>query len=274
MHALTETTDALAIDLARETVYRFLASALRDPCDPHRQRFDDPEAWVMLREAVALLREEACQESTPLGFGELPPDLFDSGPTFRALEEQGRSLDAEYDRVFGLVPLVASPPYETEFHAAGETFFRSQQMADIAGFYAAFGLEAARTAGERPDYLPLELEFMAFLAMKKRLADCSRRSLACDAAEDHHLEQIAICEEAQASFIRDHLAWWVPSFALGLRRKASGGFYRAVADMLAAFLPIERHRYHVPAPHSPVEPTILAKPEDEQSGCAGCALRG
>jgi nitrate reductase assembly molybdenum cofactor insertion protein NarJ len=74
-----------------------------------------------------------------------------------AIEQQGRSLDAEYDRVFGLASLVACPPYEAEFHAAGETFFRSQQMADIAGFYAAFGLEASRNAGERPTTFPWSL---------------------------------------------------------------------------------------------------------------------
>jgi TorA maturation chaperone TorD len=268
MNGLAETTDERAIDLARETIYRFLASALRDPRDPHRQPFDDPETWVMLREAVALLREEGGQRPVPLGFGELPADLLDTRPMFRAIEEQDRSQEAEYDRVFGLVSLVACPPYETEFHAAGETFFRSQQMADIAGFYAAFGLEAARNAGERTDYLPLELEFMAFVAMKKRLA------LTAEGDGDNSGEQSAICDEAQANFFRDHLAWWVPSFATGLRRRAGSGFYAAVADLLAALMPVERQRFHVPAPRSPLEPTILAKPEDEQSGCAGCALRG
>jgi hypothetical protein len=86
---------------------------------------------------------------------------------------------------------------------------------------------------------------MAFVAMKKRLA------LTADGDRDNSGEQSAICDEAQANFFRDHLAWWVPSFATGLRRRAGSGFYAAVADLLAALMPIERQRFNVPAPRSP-----------------------
>ena len=129
-------------------------------------------------------------------------------------------LRAEYDRVFGLVVPKECPPYETEYHPTQETFVRSQQMADIAGFYRAFGIEPAQSSPERPDHLALELEFMAFLLTKKRLA------LAAVELDPEAAEQVSICDRAQRDFFRDHLAWWVPSFAAGLRRKAGGRLLR------------------------------------------------
>jgi TorA maturation chaperone TorD len=165
------------------------------------------------------------------------------------------------------VPARECQPYETEYHATSEPFFRAQQLADVAGFYRAFGLDAARDAPERPDHLALELEFMAFVLLKKRLALTSAPPDVCRA------ELASICDEVQRGFFREHLAWWVPSFATGLRRKAGSGFYTAVAQVLAAFLPAERARLGVAAPRLPLQPTLIERPE-EAAGCAGCAARG
>ena len=148
--------------------------------------------------------------------------------------------------------------YETEYHASKEAFFRSQQLADVAGFYCAFGVRPATASPERPDYLPLQLEFMAFLLLKKRLA-----------ADAKHEEQQKVCAQAESDFFRDHLVWWVPSFTTGLRRRAESGLYAALAQTLAAFLPTERHRLGVDAPGLPVVPKLIESPE-EQSACASC----
>jgi TorA maturation chaperone TorD len=174
-------------------------------------------------------------------------------------------LRAEYDRVFGLVVARECPPYETEYHPTSETFFRSQQLADIAGFYRAFGLEGSRSQPERVDHLALELEFMAFLLLKKRLAEGSDNP---DAPE-----QACVCDQAQQLFLKDHLAWWVPSFATGLRRKAGKGFYAALGGFLAAFIAGERIRFHVDPPRFPLQPALIERPE-EQSGCAACSVGG
>ena len=130
------------------------------------------------------------------------------------LEASPQALRAQYDTVFGLVVPKECPPYETEYYPTQETFGRSQQMADVAGFYQAFGIEPAQSSPERPDHLALELEFMAFLLLKRRQAI---------AATDHDPEageQASICDRALRDFFRDHLAWWLPAFAAGLRRKA------------------------------------------------------
>jgi TorA maturation chaperone TorD len=253
-----------ALDLARECVYRLLAVALADPAADSWGLLFDASDRRLAAEAAGLLREEAAAAPVALGFGELPADDLDLAPVLAGLSRSRAGLAAEYDRVFGLVPSRECLPYETEYHATAEPFFRAQQLADVAGFYRAFGLEPSRGRPERPDHLSLELEFLAFLLLKKRLAASAAP------ADNDGAGRAQVCAEAEAAFFRDHLAWWVPSFATGLRRKAAGGFYEAVGRVLAALMPVERGRYGVPPPRLPLQAVPVEAPE-EQAGCAGCS---
>jgi len=242
---------ATELDLAREALYRFLAAALRDPRSDGAAPVRDPESRRLARAAADRLRGEEPAGGGRRGFGELPPELLTVDPFAAAAGESHAELCAEYDRVFGLLGAGDCPPHETEFQPNQEPFFRSQQMADVAGFYRAFGLGSP----ERPDSLPLELEFMAFLLTKERLAATAGEA--------------AVCAEAGRDFFRDHLAWWAPSFATGLRRKAGGGPYAALAQALAAFLPAERRRFGIDTPSLPVRPVPAGRAE-EGEGCAAC----
>jgi len=260
----TEPAAEAAIDLARECLYRFLAAALTDPTAGGWALLLDRDNRRLAADAADLLRDEASTEPAALGFGELPPIDLDLAPVLAELRRPRAELTTEYDRVFGLVPSRECPPYETEYHATAEPFFRAQQLADVAGFYRAFGLEPSRGQPERPDHLALELEFMAFLLMKKRLAPD---------ASDGDNESAAggrVCSEAEAAFFRDHLAWWVPSFATGLRRRAVQGLYAAVGQALAALMPAERARFGVAPPRVPLQAMVIERPA-EQAGCAGCS---
>lgn len=246
------------LDLAREWLYRFLAAALLDPSSPRWRSTQDEDVRRLAYEAAELLREEAGDE-TALGFGEVPPDRLDLSTVTDALAQGAEESLTEYVRVFGLTPAPECMPYETEYHPNAEPFFRAQQMADVAAFYRAFGLGVSRSTPERPDYLPLELEFMAFLLARERLA--RRQGVAGE-------ERVQVCHQAQQAFFRDHLAWWVPSFATGLQRKAGGGLYGDLGEVLAAFLPLERQRYEVPPPRVPLQ-TVPAEPAGE-AACEGC----
>jgi TorA maturation chaperone TorD len=237
-----------ADDLARECIYRFLAAVVGGP-------YSDWDRAVNLND-----QELAIDAADSLGsrcddFRRLADDL-------RAPRE---ALRAQFDRVFGLVVPRECPPYETEFYPTEDTFGRSQQMADVAGFYGAFGIEPSLSSPERPDHLALELEFMAFLLTKKRLA------MADEAAGPALEERIDLCNRAARDFFRDHLAWWVPSFAAGLRRKAEEGYLRDLANILAAWVPEECRRLHIPEVLRPVRPWLIEQ-LDDQSGCAACPL--
>jgi TorA maturation chaperone TorD len=266
MTSTERTAEAEASDLARECLYRFLAAALRDPYANGWQVLDE-ESQVLAREAADLLRAEASTRSMQLGFGERLPQQLDLRPLLEELRKPLAELRAEYDRVFGLVVARECPPYETEYQPSSETFFRTQQLADIAGFYRAFGLEPSRTEPERVDHLAVELEFMAFVLLKKRLA------LAQGTRDPNRADHADVCDQVERLFLRDHLAWWVPSFATGLRRKAGDGLYAALGSFLAAFLPTERDCFQIDAPRLPLEPALIERPE-EQTGCATCSAEG
>jgi TorA maturation chaperone TorD len=85
------------------------------------------------------------------------------------------------------------PPYETS-HAGGG----AADLADIAGFYRAFGVTLA---GDKPDHLVAELEFVALTLAKEAHAW---------AQEDGRAD---ICASARARFIRERIGTWTDAFA-------------------------------------------------------------
>jgi TorA maturation chaperone TorD len=250
-----------APDLARESLYRFLAAIFGDPRGRHSWLAMNPLDFSAARDAADLLRGEFSELRIPLGLGELPVEDLDLRPLLAALTRPDGEIISEYVRVFGLVTCRECPPYETEYCPNDDTFYRSQQMADIAGFYRAFGLQVAADLRERPDYLPLELEFEAFLLMK------IRSSGAGVPPDSDHLD---ICRDARAAFFCEHLSWWAPSFALAVRRRAEDGMYFEAARVLAALLPLERAVFEVPAPALPI---LQPKSQEISNECEGCALR-
>lgn len=252
-----------ALDLATEMLYRFLAALLSEPRTAGWQLVLDPASQTLAVEAAQLLREEGSAGTPQLGYGELPADELDLTSVLSALHTKDVDFAAEYARVFGLVSCRECPPYETEFHPNEDTFFRSQQMADAAGFYRAFGVQPGAASRERPDQLTLELEFAAFLLLKQRLAT------PLDAENDAvKSPETQLCMAARAAFVRDHLNWWLPSFSLALRRKAECGLYEGAGRLLAALLPIERARLGVQAPSLPILEPRSAESEGECTGCA------
>lgn len=250
---------ALEPSLAAEVSYRLLAAVLSPP----REGLD-ALLRVPGRLDIAALASEALSGEAPtptLGFGEEPPDGFSLGELAHELLRKDSDLTAEHVRVFGLTPCRECSPYETDYYANEDPFFRSQQMADAAGFYRAFGVQPGGRRRERPDHIGLELEFMALLLTKQRLA--------ADRADRHSAEHFDVCQQAQKAFLRDHLAWWAPAFAQLLLRKAGRGSLALAASALAAFLPLERRRLGVSPFQSPVAPRA---PESQAEECAHCSL--
>src|SRR5262249_45823836 len=132
------TSEEMAYDLAREVLYRFLAAALSNPRGESYHLVQAAENQLLASKAADLLCAEASTATSTRGFGELGPEQLDLAPLLRELREPAVDRDAEYDRIFGVVFSKECPPYETEYHTTTDVFFRSQQLADIAGFYRAF----------------------------------------------------------------------------------------------------------------------------------------
>lgn len=245
-------TDDQALDLARGHVYGFLAAALADPVTSHFEAALAARNQTVAIAAAELVVSEA-PEAPELAPAELPPQQLDLRSAIRELAGGREPIERQYLEVFGLVPGRACPPYETEYCRSTLTFYRTQQMADAAGFYHAFGLEQNREQPERQDHISVELEFMAHL-IRLELEAPSRA-------------QAAICRDAQKKFLEEHLAWWAPGFAGLLRREAGEGFYAALAPAVASFLASERAVLGVRPPGSVAEPQTKTEAPEEGSCC-------
>ncbi len=254
-----ETFDG-ALCFARQSLYRFAALTLVDPRRGTWEQLSHRSTTQLAREAAALVRGEPAAEVHPLGLGERPLADLDPAVVLSRLPADADALNAAYEQTFGLLVSSNCPPYETEYINSKFTFQRSQGLADIAGFYSAFGLEPSSAHPERHDHLALELEFMAFLLGLERTAATS------DNAD--RVERSTICRDAQRRFLAEHLVWWVPTFARLLSRQDPGGFYDAISQFLAALMTAERALAGIPAPLGQVAPSTVERPEE----CSGCLL--
>lgn len=100
--------------------------------------------------------------------------------------------------------------------AGGMTFV----LADIAGFYRAFGFQVA---GERPDHIVPELEFMALLHVKEAYALASSDE---DGAR--------VCADARRKFVQEHLGVWLPRLSQRIDEQVPGSALAAIARSLMA----------------------------------------
>jgi TorA maturation chaperone TorD len=256
------------LNLARQAIYRFASLAFLDPRAGSWEQLTDAGIQDCVRAAAELIRTEAIADSAEPGLGEFPPSALDPASLIARLPGSADELNAEYESTFGLLVSSDCPPYETEYIDSKFSFQRSQELAEIAGYYQAFGLQPSDRHRERQDHLSLELEFMAVvIGLEMRAA----AQPAGDPAAGNHgaRERIIVCREAQARFLGDHLAWWVPALARLLDLLHGDGFYAASARLLAALMPVERALLGVPAKSGGAQPHSLERPEE----CEGCLLQ-
>lgn len=143
-------------------------------------------------------------------------------------------LEEEYVRLFGHAVRGACPPYELEY-GPGEIVQRAPDLADIAGFYAAFGLETGPES-DRPDHVTAQCEFLSVL--------CAKESVVRKTIDAERVEQ---CRSAQRAFLRDHLAWWLPALTHRIGDRATTHYYQALARFGRTFIEAECRRMDLPA---------------------------
>ena len=191
---------AAARALARSEVYLFLARAFSYPQLP-----------------LTELHHRALQAGRVLG-----EDSFKliSQLTVPPLAE----METQYIRTFGHTMQQTYPAYEMEY-GQGHVFMQSHSMAELAGFYQAFGAEAA--SGERLDHIGTELEFMYYLSYKESHA------LVSDTEEG-----AKVCRDGQRRFLEKHLGRWAPLFLRRLEHEVEG-LYRPLSKVILNWLEME-----------------------------------
>ena len=244
-------SDPRTIALARSRLYQFFAVALSYP--------DARFAALWQREGYGeALQNLACLLAQPHRRGRSLVKALEA--TFKALAAiHTDDLQRAYRHIFGHTMAVECAAYET-LYSSGDVFQQVQALADIAGWYRAFGLVVSPAAKERVDHISVELEFMYVLGYKEAYA------VGRGAADKAQL-----CAEAQAKFLQEHLGRWGPLFARSLGKKAHGGVYQALAQGLEAFLVMEITRCRV-CPLALTEPGRRLVSLEAEPGCGECPL--
>lgn len=151
-----------------------------------------------------------------VGFSYPDNDFFNFFSHLLSVKE---NLSYEYDRLFRNNELWL---YTLEYVVENE-FQRVQGLADINGFYRAFGLE---TDKDRPDALPCELEFMHYLIFKE-----------INAVDE---EKTFICRSAQKKFFNLYLYPTAKKIAELVISQTRNNFYIEIAEDLLIFLESEK----------------------------------
>jgi TorA maturation chaperone TorD len=156
---------------------------------------------------------------------ELTPDLRQhlAGLAVAARDADPGVLAGEH--VFLFDRQVRCPPYESAYAEAPRMAGKSAELADVAGFYAAFGLTPALARPDMEDHIAVELEFMSALALKEAYA-----------LAEGDTDGIAVTRAAQLAFLTDHLGRWAEPFAESLRAATPVPYYATAAGLLAAWV--------------------------------------
>ena len=224
------------VAFARAALYRLLAAGLAYPTTEvvHLLRRAYPQAALV---AASMLDADTATAVRQLG----PAEALD-------LEQ----AEADHIALFGHARASRVVPYEGPYLTTN-LFQESDALADVAGFYRAFGVEPAARVSERADHVAVQLEFLYLLAYK----------------EGHALrrdgpERVELCRDAQRAFLRAHLGRWSGPFFAGLQAAASGRWHGALAGVGLAFMRSESARFGV----EPVRrPPHLAPTAPEELVC-------
>ena len=204
--------------LASAALYRLLSLA-----------FSNPEPQL-----VCLVIRGCGELKAALSRGALP---VRTARALRAVDEEWRTakieqLADEYSRLFlgaGLVPL-----REGGFGGGSKFAAQPAGMADVSGFYLAFGFVLPDLGASPPNSLGAELEFMSLLNLKLALALQRRRT-----------EHARITRTAMAHFLEDHLGSWAEAFEAALVHAQAAPAYQTMGRLLARTVETDCARLNV-----------------------------
>jgi len=213
--------DTQSIDeaLGRSVLYSALAVALSPPKKGSLEHVFGPATSAILLDAARVLDR-----------------LAQTAELVRlAQESRVEELERAYQRLFGHTARGKVSPYETEY-GRERPFGQSQELADINGFYNAFGLSLPKLRHERSDHVAVECEFLSFLICK------GAQTLA-----DGDLPSSDAVDRAERLFLREHLGQFGRALGRSLAQEADHRFYQAAGEVLFDFLTAECRHHGIPA---------------------------
>lgn len=248
-------SDPAAIAEDRGRLYAFLANA-----------WHHPEASLLeamlSRDIRGILPEpnKAFSDSVSASIRGLVEacDRFRGCPKAEVLAD----LRAEYAQLFGHSVRGSCPPYELEY-GRSEIIQQTAELADLSGFYSAFGLDLRDSAFERGDHICVECEFLSVLCAKQ--------------AWGLHEGQTEIAEtswDAQRLFLRDHLARWSPALAHRVVAAEPVSFYGRIATLTSTLMQWECREFGIPLGPQWLELRPADPEKDAAIDCdtGGCGL--
>ncbi len=135
------TESKLELMAARQILASALASAFSDPRSPLALRCDGGDLEIVREAWLEIRRASGGLASSGLGLGERLPTNVEIEPLIGWLALPTERRERVHQRIFGLVMTKLCPAYETEYCAWKDATHRAQEMADIGGFYHAFGIQ-------------------------------------------------------------------------------------------------------------------------------------
>ena len=230
--------------LCRSILFDAIALGFRPPSEDMLNRLGSVEGTEALTDAALAIGGE---------------DLAARIAGLRRSEGTGEMeiLCDTFMRLFGHTAQGSTPPYETEY-GTGATFLQPQELADIAGFLAAFGLVIDASEHERIDHISCECEFLCFLYRKEAYA-----------LQHIDKEMLEVTRDAQRHFLRDHLGRFGPAFARRVAKADREGFYGALGEICGALIKAECERLEVEvgSEHRELRPPSQ---DDAPMACATC----
>ncbi|MFN3814296.1 MAG: molecular chaperone, partial [Aquificaceae bacterium] len=196
------------MDIYKAYIYRFLSMAFSYPS---LELFED------LGEALGDLSLSLKELS--IDFDVKALEGLIKGSNERILELQG-----EWNTLFSTT--LKAPANETAYEL-DKAARKAWELADIEGFYKAFGVEVKPPV--EVDSIVAELEFMGYLLMKK--LHLQKTGLK---------EGLEVVEKAYRSFFKDHIGRWYRIFTDLIKEHAEEEYYKSIGSLLRTFLDAER----------------------------------
>ena len=206
---------------ARSTLYGFVSTLFSDPESEKFSMMKNPEFQKMVLNSCLQFDEN--NESELSGAFQKVISMVN--------ELNRETIQNENVSIFGHTLSKQTAPYALEHLKSTDVFFRTQKLADLNGFYQAFGMEVECV--ERADHIATQTEFLSYLILKELVA--IKKNLE---------EEIEICQKAFIDFHQEHFFDWAKMFSENLIEKVEGEFYPAAGKFLWGLICKEKSNLH------------------------------